>query len=266
MGSSPSPPRPQDGHESYLRPRVSATRGEAPGRGANQTRRHSDRRPVDPRGTQHRHRRRDPTVGALAEQLIHHPAMRRRRTAVSRWTLRCDHRAEHPFAGGPDGLIMHLGPARQLAGSALGGGASRRQQILERVGALSAPSRQPDRARPPGQVAVLIMRFDDGIRLCLRAANTCVDDSVAHSSGSRRPPATGEGQGHPVLERTRSAMAPGGGGVEGDEVEFVRAPGEGGTRRVRRPGRGAGRKRGLRRGTCRAGDLDVGGRTPARAA
>ena len=37
--------------------------------------------------------------------------------------------------------------------------------------------------------------------------------------------ATGEGQGRPVLERTRSAMAPGGGGVEGDEVEFVRGAG-----------------------------------------
>lgn len=28
-----------------------------------------------------------------------------------------------------------------------------------------------------------------------------------------------------MLERTRSAMAPGGGGVEGDEVEFVRGAG-----------------------------------------
>jgi hypothetical protein len=37
--------------------------------------------------------------------------------------------------------------------------------------------------------------------------------------------ATGEGQGHQVLERTRAAMAPGGGGVEGDEVEFVRGAG-----------------------------------------
>ena len=61
--------------------------------------------------------------------------------------------------------------------------------------------------------------------------------------------ATGEGQGHPVLERTRSAMAAGG-GVEGDEVEFVRGAGvkvelDG----YARPGRGARRRRGLRRGT-----------------
>src|SRR5580692_2775521 len=77
--------------------------------------------------------------------------------------------------------------------------------------------------------------------------------------------ATGEGQGHPVLERTRSAMAPGGGGVEGDEVEFVRGAGV----KVELDGyAGLAQAQGVGEvfvaEHVELGDLDVGGRTPGR--
>jgi hypothetical protein len=68
-----------------------------------------------------------------------------------------------------------------------------------------------------------------------------------------------------MLERPRSAMAPGGGGVESDDVEFVRGAGV----KVELDGyvslaeaRGAGEV--FVAEHVELGDLDVGGRTPGR--
>ena len=68
---------------------------------------------------------------------------------------------------------------------------------------------------------------------------------------------------HPVLERTRSAMAPGGG--EGDEVEFVRGAGV----KVELDGyAGLAEAQGVGEvfvaEHAELGDLDVGGRQPGR--
>jgi hypothetical protein len=68
-----------------------------------------------------------------------------------------------------------------------------------------------------------------------------------------------------VLERTRSATAPGGGGVEGDEVEFVRGAGV----KVELDGyAGLAEAQGVGEvfvaEHLELGDLDVGGRTPGR--